>query len=82
MRKISKKKIEKRYTLIKVETSTVDNEQCVNLSYGDIDGYYDCRDYPTEIFDNEEDAMEYMLNKNLYGNWMLVPVYSVEYEYE
>lgn len=68
-------KIIKKYTAIKLETETVgDNEfQNVKLTYGAIGGPYYSRDYPTEEFDTEEEALEYAYKTDKYARWLVIP---------
>ena len=75
------KKIVKRFTLVKIIERNIDNEVKGELYFGKVEGYYDSLSYPQTIYDTEEEAIDAIKKNDLYGNWMILPVYSYEYVY-
>ena len=69
----------KKYTTIRLDEKHVDDTLKADLSFGDISGYYDSFEYPRKEFDTEEEALNYLKEKKLYGNWIIVPIYSLLY---
>lgn len=65
----------KKYTAIILTTKTVDDSSVkIKLSYGEIDGPHYNRQYPEEVFNTEEEAIEYAYKRCKYRTWMIVPV--------
>lgn len=76
------KKIVKRYTLFKIIQNNVNNTEVKGEIYlGNIGGYSDSLSYPQVTYDTEEEAINAIMKNNLYGEWVVTPVYSYEYEY-
>ena len=66
-------KVIKKYTAIQVHTTTVDDNVNVKLTYGQIKGPYYSQEHPQEIFDTEEEAIEYAYKKEPWGKWLILP---------
>ena len=79
-----KTKIIKKFTLIRIKTHEEYYEMKVELTYGDINGYWDMLEYPQQIFDTEDEAIAYLKdNENYLGSmYMCVPVYIPEIDYD
>lgn len=71
-------KVIKRYTAIQLYTTTNDDVVDVKLSYGEIEGPYYDRTTPEQIFDTEEEAIEYAYRYCKYSRWIIVPVIDFE----
>lgn len=78
--------IRKKYILIKFEVKDDvewGTEMEVSLTQGRVSGYYDWKSYENSTynkeFDSEEEAMEFMLKNQLYGEWICVPLFSKVY---
>jgi len=71
-------KVEKKYTIIQLDTDIINRELKVNLSYGDIEGPYYSQTHPQQIFDTEEEAIQYAFEKAKYYRWIIVPVITFE----
>lgn len=69
-------KIIKKYTAIEFWSHVTNNTVSPQFSYGEIEGPYYDREYPQEIFDSEEEAIEYWYSKNPYGKYLILPVVS------
>lgn len=67
-------KIFKQYTAIQLKTKSVDDTVEVKLKYGEITGPYYSKDYPKEIHDSEEEAIEYAYKTDKWATWLIVPV--------
>jgi len=67
-------KVIKKYTPIKIYTQTVDRTVEVKLEYGDITGAYYSRVSPKEIFDTEQEAIEYAFETDKYVKWLILPL--------
>lgn len=69
-------KVIKKWTAIQISSNenTQNEEKVVNLSYGSIGGPYYSREYPKEIFDTEEEAIEYAYKKDKWLNWIILPI--------
>jgi len=68
----------KRYTAIRLLRRTVDDTVEPKLIYGEIGGPYYSREYPTELFDTEEEAVDYAYKTDKWGNWLILPVISFD----
>lgn len=55
-------------------TETVNNKVDVKLTYGYIEGTYYSQTPPDEIFDTEDEAIEYAHKKDKRGRWLIIPV--------
>lgn len=75
------KQIIKKYTLFKIYEQRVNNTVNPQFEYGQIEGYYDSLSYPTTIFDTKREALEYIQKNNMWGNYVIMPVYSLEEVY-
>ena len=69
-------KLIKKYTLFWVGEQTINDVEIPQLSYGRVTGPYYSRDYPKTIFDSEEEAIKYAFEKEPYGNFLVLPLYS------
>lgn len=70
-------KLVKKFTLLWLKTTNINNgEVKVDFTYGDITGNYYSRDYPTESFDTEEQAISYAYKFNKYGKFIILPIYE------
>lgn len=74
-------KIEKDYILIRIETykNHKNNKYEVELNQGfeSLISYQNKYDAHNIEFKSEEDAMKYMLENNLYGEWICVPLFRL-----
>ena len=68
----------RKYTAIKVDTDTVNNEVQVALTYGFKTGPYYDQESPTELFDSEEEAISYIERTDEYATWLILPVIRFE----
>lgn len=75
-------KLVKKYSLIRIDPLRVNNTLKIELTYGDVEGYSDSLSIPKE-FDTEEDALNFLLenSQTMWGNWIIVPMYSIDYFY-
>ena len=70
--------VTKKYVLIKMETYRDRNDAfTVELSQGheSLFSYRCCCDAHNKEFDTEEEAINYLNEKELYGDWLCVPMY-------
>lgn len=71
-------KYTKKYTIVEKRITKIDDgsnfEVNLELSYGKTDGPYYSQTYPEEIFDTEEEAIEYAYNRNKYIEYLIIPV--------
>tara|TARA_R110000850_G_scaffold131982_2_gene253024 strand:+ start:549 stop:770 length:222 start_codon:yes stop_codon:yes gene_type:complete len=70
--------VKRKYTAIKIGTKTVNDTIKVTLEYGEITGPYYSQEYPTEVFDTEEEAITYAYKFCSYSRWMIVPIVTFE----
>lgn len=63
----------KKYTAIILEYKTVNREQKIKLTYGEISGPYYDETSPTKEFDTEEEAIKYAYNFDSYSKWIILP---------
>lgn len=79
---MSEKKVYKKYALINIYTSS---EECygnslteVNLVFNNIKpNSYGRYEYYNRYFNTEEEAVNYMVEKDLCGQYIVIPVYSL-----
>ena len=69
----------KKYTDIILSHKTVEREQKVKLTYGNIEGPCYDQTYPTKIFDTEEEAIKYAYEFDDYSRWIILP--TIEFEH-
>jgi hypothetical protein len=69
--------VTKKYVLIKMETYRDKNDTfTVELNQGHESLCHRCcRDAHNKEFDTEEEAINYLNEKELYGDWLCVPMY-------
>lgn len=63
---------------MQIGTKTVNDTIKVDLEYGEITGPYYSQEHPKEVFDTEEDAINYAYNHCKYSRWMIVPIVTFE----
>jgi hypothetical protein len=68
----------KKYTAIQIFKTTVDDSVNIKLTYGRIDGPYYAQEHPEEIFDTEDEAIEYASKKDSWLTWLILPVVTFE----
>lgn len=66
-------KIIRKYTAIILEYKTVNKEQKIKLTYGDISGPYYDETSPTKEFDSEQEAVDYAYKFDPYSKWIIIP---------
>lgn len=71
-------KLIKKYTAIQLETTEVDHELKVDLTYGSMEMNWGGYDHPDEIHDTEEEAIEYAYKTGKYAKWLILPVVSFD----
>jgi hypothetical protein len=64
----------KKYTAIQIFHTTVDGSVNIKLTYGQIEGPYYAQNHPEEIFDTEDEAIEYASKKDPWLTWLILPV--------
>lgn len=74
----SNMKVIRKYTAIKLGTVNVDDNIEVRLSYGEIDGPYYSRVYPSKEFDSEDEAMKHAYIADKYATWLIVPIINFD----
>lgn len=72
-------KLNKSYTIAKLDTEIIQDKVIVSLSYGSIEGYRDSLCYPEKSFSTEEEALNYILDNEMWGEYTVIPVYSLSY---
>jgi len=68
----------KMYTAIKLSTRTVDDTVEPKLTYGEINGPYYSREYPSESFTTEEEAIDYAYKTDKCAKWLILPVVTFD----
>lgn len=68
----------RKFTAIQLGTNVINQEVKIDLSYGEICGPYYDQTNPTEIFDSEEEAIEYAYENDKYARWLILPVITFE----
>lgn len=71
-------KVIKKYTAIQLQQTTIDDDVNAKLTYGKISGPYYVREIPEDLFDTEEDAIKYAQKKNIWANWLILPVITFD----
>lgn len=69
-------KVERKFTIMQILTKTVNDTVKVSLEYGEITGSHYNQEHPTEIFDTEDDAINYAYKQCKYSRWIIVPIVS------
>jgi len=70
--------INKQFTAIKVETTNIDSEIKLDLSYGYETGPYYDRQYPPDTFPTEGQAIEYAYKTDKRSKWLILPIISFD----
>jgi hypothetical protein len=71
-------KVERKYTAMQVGTKNVNDTVKVSLEYGEITGPYYSQEHPEEVFDTEEEAINYAYKHCKYSRWMIVPIVTFD----
>lgn len=71
-------KVERKYTAMQIGTKTENDTVKVSLKYGEITGPYYSQQHPEEVFDTEEEAINYAYKHCKYSRWMIVPIVTFE----
>ncbi len=68
----------KKFAAIQLVTQTIDNEVCIALKFGRIEGPYYDLNHPPEEFDTEEEAIIWAEKENEWARWLIVPIIKFE----
>jgi len=68
-------KVIKKYTAVQINQSQVDSTLKANLIYGQ---KYHYDDYVQTEFDSEEEAIEYVYNRDKWATYVILPVIRFE----
>ncbi|HWY36078.1 MAG TPA: hypothetical protein VNX68_15645 [Nitrosopumilaceae archaeon] len=70
----------KKYTAIRLNTTKVDDEIKLDLTYGSVEGPYYNQRSPDEEFDTEEAAIAYAYEKDKCARWLILPIIRFGWE--
>ena len=70
----------KKFTAIRLDTTNINDEIKVDLTYGIVDGPYYNKTSPEEEFDTEDEAIAYAYKTSQNSRWLILPIIRFGWE--